>query len=210
MLPVPAVVRTTLMAAAVLGWLASPFAAAAAQALPAAPAPARATLVAAEAAAVDTSSLAALINAYRARHGLPPIPVSPSLTAVALAHVGDLEQNGADHGSCNLHSWSDRGRWTAACYTDDGSRAPAMWDKPAQITGGVYTGNGYEIAAWRLPGISASRAFELWMSNRAHRAVILSRGPWSHARWRALGVAVSDHYAVAWFGTIPDPALAEQ
>ncbi len=154
----------------------------------------------------DTTSLARLINDYRASLGLPGIPVSPSLTAVAEAHVRDLEENRPDRGECNLHSWSDRGSWTPCCYTEDGSHAPIMWSKPAEITGGVYQGEGYEIAAWETPAMSTGQAFAMWKQSAEHRAVILNEGRWV-APWRALGVAVSPHYAVAWFGSDPDPAI---
>ena len=46
---------------------------------------------------------------------------------------------------CNLHSWSDKGPWSACCYTPDHAQAQCMWDKPSELTN--YPGNGYEISA---------------------------------------------------------------
>jgi hypothetical protein len=124
---------------------------------------------------------------------------------VAEAHVQDLEAHHPDTGSCNLHSWSDQGSFTGCCYTDDHAEAECMWDKPRELT--VYTGDGYEIAAWSGGRLSPNEALDLWRESSGHHDVILSRGIWASPPWQAMGAAISEHYAVVWFGTEPDPAL---
>lgn len=86
-----------------------------------------------------------MVNAYRVEQGLNPVASSPSLSQVAVDHVKDLERS-PPGGQCNNHSWSSAGKWTTCCYTADHAQARCMWDKPREITGGAYRGNGYEIA----------------------------------------------------------------
>lgn len=150
--------------------------------------------------------LATLINDYRVEQGLAAIPLSASLTQVAEAHVNDLEENNPDTGDCTLHSWSENGDWTTCCYTADNAEAECMWMKPEEITGGVYASEGYEIAALHTSSMNPERALDLWQSSDAHHDVILNRDDWAAVEWKAMGVGISAHYAVAWFGTEDDPA----
>lgn len=143
------------------------------------------------------------INQHRAGLGLPPIPGSPALTQVAQAHVDDLERN-PPAGACNGHSWSPSRRWKACCYTDDHAKAACMWNKPREITGGAYPGDGFEIWAWRSGRMTVEFAIEGWTTSPAHHDVIANRGPWAAVRWQAMGAAVSTRYAVVWFGREPD------
>lgn len=146
-----------------------------------------------------TDGLGKLINDYRKASGLPAIRYSASLTAVAEAHVQDLVNNQPDAGSCNLHSWSDGGSWSSCCYTDDGSQAQCMWDKPRELTD--YEGDGFEVAAYSSASMTAEQALELWKSSAGHNQVLLNQGAWAQVSWNALGVAILGGYAVAWFGT---------
>jgi uncharacterized protein YkwD len=156
--------------------------------------------------------LAEYINQERAADGLPPVAVSPSLVRVARAHVRDLMQNRPDSGTdyrgrrCTMHSWSAAGRWTPVCFTADNAYAPAMWNKPKEITGGQYRDAGVEIA-YRMPaGVTPEIAMDGWLNSAAHEAVMLERGPWRSSNWQAMGVAIDGDYAVAWFGKEPDEA----
>lgn len=162
-------------------------------------------LVASQALAQDdpAAELARRVNLHRAGLGLPAIPWSPALAQVAQAHVDDLERN-PPAGTCNGHSWSPSRRWKACCYTDDHAKAACMWNKPREITAGAYPGDGFEIWAWRSGRMSVDFAIEGWVGSPAHHEVIANRGPWAAVRWQAMGVAVSAHYAVAWFGREPD------
>ena len=147
--------------------------------------------------------LAALINEERAQKGLVPVPVSRSLSAVAEAHVRDLQAH-PPSGACNMHSWSASGSWTPCCYTADHAQARCMWVKPAEITGGAYRGDGFEISASRTPRMTPAQALESWRGSSAHYAVIMNQGMWARFTWRAIGVGVSENYAVVWFGTEVD------
>lgn len=149
--------------------------------------------------------LVAMINGQRARHQLPLVAWSPSLARVAEAHALDLERHPPAE-RCNTHSWSDQGRWSACCYTDDGARAQCMWDKPREISAGVYPGNGYEIAAWASDRITPSTALRMWQGSPSHLSVMLNQGVWAERRWRSVGAALSLHHAVVWFGEEVDPA----
>lgn len=51
----------------------------------------------------EEQKLYEMVNAYRKKHHLPAIPLSPALSLVANRHVIDLDQNIGDL----THSWSD-------------------------------------------------------------------------------------------------------
>lgn len=140
-----------------------------------------------------------LIMAYRKQMGLSEIPLSKSLTLVARTHVKDLGNNNPNRGSCNLHSWSDKGIWKPVCYTSDHAQASLMWSKPRELTS--YQGNGYEIAAQGVS--SAEIALNLWKKNANHEAVLMNRGVWSE-KWQAIGIGMYKNYAVVWFGKEKD------
>lgn len=150
-------------------------------------------------------ALSQLLNAYRAAHGLPAVPASPSLDKVAEAHARDLERH-TPQGACNMHSWSNNGPWSACCYTDDHARAQCMWDKPREITGGLYRSEGFEISAWYSARMTPEIALASWHGSPAHLGLLLNREGWSDVRWQAMGTAISEHYAVVWFGETRDPA----
>ncbi len=159
----------------------------------------------------EEASLGSQINEYRRANSLPNAPLSKSLSMVAQWHVWDLEANHPDSGTassgleCNLHSWSDKGYWTPVCYTSDHYYASGMWSKPKEITRGVYIDNGYEIAYWHSNQATASGALSAWKSSSGHNAVILEQGTWASIDWYAMGIGISKHYAVVWFGEMTDP-----
>jgi hypothetical protein len=151
----------------------------------------------------ETRLLIDLIFDYRAENGLAAIALSPSLSRVAAAHVADLERHPPE-GRCNAHSWSANGNWTPCCYTRDHAQARCMWDKPHEISRGAYTGDGFEIVCHNEDGMTAQAAFACWRRSRQHHDVLLNRGIWRDRPWRAMGVAVSAHYAVVWLGEAPE------
>ena len=144
------------------------------------------------------------VNDYRHSHGLHPIKSSMILNEVARLHVADLQQHNPDQGVCNMHSWSSNGDWTACCYKDVDPKASCMWDKPREISGFRYDSNGYEVAAWLSDSMHVEAAVELWQRSKGHNAVILNKGAWGALRWKAIGAAMSENYAVVWFGTRAD------
>lgn len=160
----------------------------------------------------ETTKLIAAINAYRAEHNLPPIPMSPELTTVAMDHVHDLmkyaktapEYTGTD---CVPHGWSSNGPWKGGCYKyGDPASGPLMWDKPKEIAN--YPGDGFEILFWSSDKATADDALKGWQSDAPHNDVILNQDIWKDMTWRAIGVWVEDGYASVWFGEQTDPTPA--
>jgi hypothetical protein len=150
---------------------------------------------------VQEPNLRELIDQHRTRVGLQPVALSEELTQVALAHVRDLEEYYPAE-PCSLHSWSKSSRWRGCCYTQHQPDVECMVDKPRELTS--YLGHGYEIAVERLSSpLTAEDAMQAWLESRPHRAVLESSGEWAGERWQAMGVAMSTHYAVVWFGAEP-------
>ena len=65
----------------------------------------------------EENKLYKLLMEYRSEKGLTAIPISKSLTIVAQTHAKDLQENTTRQGNCNLHSWSNKGKWSSCCYT---------------------------------------------------------------------------------------------
>ena len=143
------------------------------------------------------------INDHRRQQGLPTIPLSPRLTAVAYWHAKELAERRPQETDGSLHSWSLDPRWRGGAYrADDKSTWTIMWDKPKEITG--YSAAGFEICA--VDARDCEHAFQLWVQSENHHNVILNRGVWSNPRWRwrALGAVFHKGYACAWFGNAAD------
>ncbi|MFK7846855.1 MAG: CAP domain-containing protein [Rhodothermales bacterium] len=162
------------------------------------------TRLVAETHASTADELISTINAYRVANGLPAIAPSRTLNLVAKLHVDDLQVNNPDKGICNMHSWSNAGDWSACCYKDINPKTACMWNKPREISGSKYSANGYEVSAWLSEQMNAESALALWKKSSGHHEVIMNRGSWSAVRWRAIGAAMSENYAVVWFGTSRD------
>lgn len=144
-----------------------------------------------------------MINDYRRRYDLPPIPLSVSLSYVASTHVKDLFFNHPDQDPCNFHSWSDKGPWKAFCYPRDENKKNSVWDKPKEITG--YKGKGYEIVYWENSNADIDSVFNLWRSVGYFNSFLMNTGKWQGTKWEAIGIGVYENYACAWFGQQPDP-----
>jgi uncharacterized coiled-coil protein SlyX len=139
------------------------------------------------------------IMEYRVSKGLGIIPLSGSLTIVAQTHVKDLKNNNPTNNLCNMHSWSSNGSWSSCCYTSDHKQASCMWNKPKELTS--YKGSGYEIAYGSSNArITAEDALNGWKNSSGHNAVIINQGIWTNKLWKAIGIGITDGYAVVWFG----------
>lgn len=150
----------------------------------------------------DEMKLYNLINSYRKQKKLPPIPLSKSLTFVAQTHAKDLMNNRPEKGNCNGHSWSDKGKWTACCYTPDHAQSECMWNKPKELTS--YTDTGYEIAYFSSVGVKPEQALDVWKKSAGHNIVIINGTGWKDFKWKSIGVGIYKNYATVWFGVEPD------
>lgn len=141
-----------------------------------------------------------LIMEYRKSKKLKPIPYSPKLSMVAQTHVRDLMENYdyESRGDCNPHSWSDKGNWSACCYTPDHAKASCMWDKPKEISG--YDGNGFEIAYYSSGEANAMDGLEGWKKSPGHNPLLINSGTWSKLEWSGIGIGIYGNYGVVWFG----------
>ncbi|MCE3008944.1 MAG: CAP domain-containing protein [Bacteroidetes bacterium] len=148
---------------------------------------------------------------YRAQHRLPPVSLSHWLTKTARLHARDVVEERVIKGRCNAHSWSPAGPWTPCCYTDNHKAARCMWDKPREISHGVYAGTGFEIAFTYGTDLAAteiadaSLALKGWQQSPGHNSVILNLGSWKQSGWKAIGIGIYRGYACVWFSTEADP-----
>ncbi len=153
-----------------------------------------------------------LVMKHRAKHGLPAIPVSKSLTYVAKTHLVDLNKNSPSNRRCNIHSWSNKGNWKPCCYTANHKQAKCMWSKPKELT--KYPGFGYEISFATVGrrrtrrSVNAKKAFAVWKSSQHHHDIILNRAIWKKTKWKAIGLAIHKGSASIWFGERTDPATS--
>ena len=142
---------------------------------------------------------------HRADAGLPPIPLSPALTAVARAHVWDSATT-PSQGECNMHSWSTPDApWEPFCYTSDHAQMRKMHQMPNQLLG--FSADSFENSAWGSPNTSPQRAADGWMSSAGHRSVILNTDIWAGYEWRAIGIGISGQYAHMWVSGCADASL---
>jgi hypothetical protein len=143
-----------------------------------------------------------LLTEYRRIHGLPPVPISKSLSYVARVHAMDLAFNRPDFGGCNPHSWSDKGSWKACCYARDEKRLACMNDKPKELTS--YKAKAWEIVYEGGETAKAIDAFDLWKDIGIFRDYLINTGKWTKP-WKAVGIGFYGDYATVWFGEGDDP-----
>jgi hypothetical protein len=143
------------------------------------------------------------INEYRRQNELPPIQISRSLCYVAALHVKDLALHHPDQGPCNFHSWSASGTWKPFCYPRDENKKNSVWDKPRELT--PYPSKAYEIVYWQNTPLVTDTVMMVWQSEEYFNGFLLNSGKWSGKQWNAIGIAVGENYACAWFGDAADP-----
>jgi hypothetical protein len=144
-----------------------------------------------------------MINEYRKQFSLPPIPLSKSLSYTAALHAKDLLLNHPDQGTCNFHSWSNKGTWTPFCYPKDETKKSSVWDKPHELT--RYPSKAYEIVYWENNPLVTDTIIMVWKTEDYFNSFLLNNGKWLGKSWNAIGIAVYENYACAWFGETPDP-----
>lgn len=151
----------------------------------------------------DELALYQMINQYRRIFELPEIPLSRSLSYVASLHVKDLFLHHNDQGPCNLHSWSDKGFWKSICYPREEDKKNSVWDKPREIT--RYPSKGYEIVYWENNKANIDSIMSTWRSESYFNDFLMNTGKWEGKKWNAIGIAIYENYACAWFGEVADP-----
>jgi len=144
-----------------------------------------------------------MINDYRQRYNLPPVPLSKSLSYVAALHAKDLFLNHPDQGACNFHSWSNKGFWVPFCYPKDENKKNSVWDKPRELT--KYPSRAYEIVYWENNPLLTDTVMMVWKMEDYFNSFLLNTGKWQGKPWNAIGIAVYENYACAWFGEVSDP-----
>ncbi|MEI7983726.1 MAG: hypothetical protein WCI71_18910 [Bacteroidota bacterium] len=118
-------------------------------------------------------------------------------------HVKDLFLHHPDQGPCNFHSWSKHGNWKPFCYPRDEDKKNSVWDKPREIT--RYPARAYEIVYWENNPLEADTILWVWKSESYFNDFLTNSGKWSGVKWGAIGIAVYENYACAWFGEATDP-----
>ncbi len=146
------------------------------------------------------------INNYRKENGLREIKLSFALSKVAQIHAYDLSYNRPFSTRCNMHSWSDKGKWSSCCYTEDHKKANCMWDKPHELTN--YRGLGFEISHgfsqfnnFSGDTVTVETALDGWKKSNGHNDVILNKEIWAKMKWNAIGIGINRDFACIWFGT---------
>ena len=143
-----------------------------------------------------------LITEYRTAMNLDAIPLSKSLCYVAKVHATDLINNKPDTNTCNFHSWSDKGEWTACCFEKEVKDKSCMLNKAREIT--RYPGDAFEIIYWENKKADAEKAFNQWRETGVARSLITNFKTWESYDWYAMGIGIQDGFAIAWFGEEPD------
>ena len=149
--------------------------------------------------------LCRMINDYRQQNNLPSIPLSRSLSYVAALHAKDLYLNHPDQGPCNFHSWSPKGIWKPFCYPRDENKKNSVWDKARELT--KYPSKAYEIVYWENNALEKDTIMMVWRTEEYFNSFLLNSGKWTGKTWNAIGIAVYENYACAWFGEEPDPEI---
>ncbi|MEI6684100.1 MAG: CAP domain-containing protein [Bacteroidota bacterium] len=143
------------------------------------------------------------INDYRLQNNLPPVQLSKSLCYVATLHAKDLMLHHPDQGGCNSHSWSDKSFWKPFCYPRDENKKNSVWDKPRELT--AYPAKAYEIVYWENSPLVADTVIMVWKTEEYFNSFLLNTGKWREKPWNAIGIAIYENYACAWFGESTDP-----
>ncbi len=143
-----------------------------------------------------------LINYYRKALALNPIPLSKSLSYVAITHARDLAANFNPNSICNMHSWSDKGKWMPICFPSQQSKKNNIRLKAKEIIG--YSGEAHEIAYWSNVANSPRQILSFWRDNKVSDNMLLNRKEWEDVSWKAIGIGIVGGYAVVWMGKAVD------
>jgi len=143
-----------------------------------------------------------LINDYRKTFALAPIDLSKSLSFVAKKHVHDLAVNYNPDSICNMHSWSDKGRWASICFPSEQSKKNNVWLKAKEIIG--YPSEANEITFWSNVESSPRQILNFWRENKESNDLLINQLDWEKKSWNAIGIGIENGYAVVWLGESVD------
>lgn len=146
--------------------------------------------------------LYSLINSYRIRLALDPIPLSKSLCYVAKTHAFDLANYDNPNDKCNMRSWSDKGHWKAFCFPKDQNRKNDVKEKAKEISN--YPGKAWEITYWEDDIQDMSSVLNFWNEIPYSADMISNTGKWSSVEWKSIGVGIQDGYILLWLGKMDD------
>jgi hypothetical protein len=128
---------------------------------------------------------------------------------VKVVCLQDLVVNSPDAGdTCGMHSWSDKGAWTACCFPDtrfhtqpDAATLRCSWDKPRELSD--YPGTGYENTLFDADAeddATPASALEEWKKSKSHHELMINGGTWVDNKFNAVGAGFLGKYAVMWIG----------
>ena len=147
-----------------------------------------------------------MVNEFRARLTLDPIPLSKSLSYVAKTHAADLSAHYPMGEDCNMHSWSDQGDWKPFCFPADQDRKNDVKDKAQELT--AYPGKAWEITYWDNTDLDLTMVLDFWRSIPYTSEMLTNTGKWKEVAWKSLGVGIKDGYVLLWFGQKDDVELS--
>jgi len=143
-----------------------------------------------------------LISDYRLALSLPPISLSKSLSYVAKTHVKDLAANYNPKSSCNMHSWSNKGKWIPICFPAEQSKKNNVRMKAKEIIG--YPAEAYELTYWSNIANNPNHVFDFWLEKIPSANMLFNRNEWESTSWKAIGIGMKNGYAVVWLGKTVD------
>ncbi|KAM0739383.1 hypothetical protein ACQRIT_007120 [Beauveria bassiana] len=125
----------------------------------------------------------------------PEIARSPTLDKVARTHLANPYFGTGS--TCNPHSWlataDKEAKWESCCFAiAEKDTWPCMWDKPREISGGQFQGNGYEVYHGGDPNVytapmTAEGCLNAFKKSTGHNPVLINNGTWSTMKWESVG-----------------------
>ncbi|OYT15653.1 MAG: hypothetical protein B7C24_11890 [Bacteroidetes bacterium 4572_77] len=142
--------------------------------------------------------LYSLINTYRSKLMLDPIPLSASLCYVAHLHASDLAKHYNPKGDCNMRSWSGKTTGKAFCYPKDQAKKKDVNDKAKEISN--YPGKAWEITYWGNTNDDLQSILAFWNDIPYAADMISNSQKWKDDKWNSMGVAIQEGYVLLWLG----------
>ncbi|EJP66337.1 Allergen V5/Tpx-1 family protein [Beauveria bassiana ARSEF 2860] len=146
----------------------------------------------------------------------PEIARSPTLDKVARTHIDNpYFETGS---TCNPHSWTatadKEAKWKSCCFNiGQANTWPCMWDKPREISGGQFQGNGYEVYHGGNPNVytapmTAEGCLNAFKNSTGHNPVLINNGTWSTMKWESVGCGMGKGQCAIWFSPEKDSAAS--